>query len=75
LAKVFNVLYFFGLALSLTFIIFAKFSGFDRDKNFYPAILIVIAAYYVLFAIISGYSVLREQLIAFVFSHSGVWRI
>lgn len=58
---------FLGFALSLTVIIFAKFSGFDRDKSFYPTILIVIAAYYVLFAIISGHSVLRELLIALVF--------
>lgn len=58
---------FIGLVLSLSVIIFAKFSGFDRDKSFYPTILIVIAAYYVLFAIISGHSVLRELLIASVF--------
>lgn len=36
---------FLGIALSLTVIIFAKFSGFDRDKSFYPTILIVIGAY------------------------------
>jgi hypothetical protein len=28
--------------------------GFDRDRAFYPAVLIVIASYYVLFAAMSG---------------------
>jgi hypothetical protein len=28
--------------------------GFDRDRAFYPIVMIVIAAYYVLFAVMSG---------------------
>ena len=28
--------------------------GFDRDRSFYPVVLIVIASYYVLFAVMGG---------------------
>lgn len=68
---------FLGIALSLTVIIFAKFSGFDRDKSFYPTILIVIAVYYILFAInhIWAFGVARTAYSFGIFSHSGVWRI
>ena len=33
---------------------FAAFSGFDRDRAFYPTALIVIASYYVLFAVMGA---------------------
>lgn len=41
-----------GLALAFGVGIFATVSGFDRDRAFYPTVLIVIASYYCLFAII-----------------------
>ena len=45
--------------------LFARFVGFDRDRAFYPTVLMVIASYYVLFAAMSdsvrGYWVYRRN--------------
>ena len=46
--------YLIGLALASAVIGLAAGAGFDHDRSFPPAILIVIASYYVLFAIIGG---------------------
>jgi hypothetical protein len=46
--------YVVGVVLSLAVAVFARWVGFDRDRAFYPAVLIVIASYYVLFAAMSG---------------------
>jgi len=43
--------------------------GFDRDRAFYPAVLIVIASYYVLFAVMIGSieTVLLESIVMTLF--------
>src|SRR5918992_209887 len=46
--------YVVGLVLSAVVAVFARFVGFDRDRAFYPTVMIVIALYYVLFAVMSG---------------------
>ena len=48
---------------------FARFTGFDRDRVFYPTLLIVIATYYILFAAMgsSPLTVAVESCIAGVF--------
>jgi hypothetical protein len=46
--------YVVGTALSIGVALFARSVGFDRDRAFYPAVLIVIASYYVLFAAMNG---------------------
>ena len=43
-----------GILLSLGVAVFARRTGLDRDRAFYPTVLIVIALYYVLFAVMSG---------------------
>jgi hypothetical protein len=43
-----------GILLSLTVAVFARRTGFDRDRAFYPTVVIVVAAYYVLFAAMTG---------------------
>lgn len=43
-----------GLVLSLGVAVFARRTGLDRDRAFYPTVLIVVALYYVLFAVMSG---------------------
>jgi hypothetical protein len=43
-----------GIALAFVVSGFARVTGFDRDRAFYPAMAIVIASYYVLFAVMSG---------------------
>jgi hypothetical protein len=46
--------YVVGIVLSMGVALFARRVGFDRDRAFYPTVLIVIASYYVLFAAMSG---------------------
>lgn len=46
--------YLVGLVLSVGVAVFARRVGFDRERAFYPVVLIVIASYYVLFAAMSG---------------------
>jgi hypothetical protein len=46
--------YVIGMVLSAGVAVFARVVGFDRDRAFYPTVMIVIAAYYVLFAVMSG---------------------
>lgn len=33
---------------------FARVAGLDRDRSFYPTVLVVVASYYVLFAVMGG---------------------
>jgi hypothetical protein len=46
--------YLVGVILGLIVGGFATTSGFDRDRAFYPTVLIVIASYYALFAIMGA---------------------
>ena len=46
--------YLIGVALALGVSVFAALAGFDRDRAFYPTLLVVIASYYVLFAAMIG---------------------
>jgi hypothetical protein len=43
--------YLIGVILTLAVVVFAAVVGFDRDGAFYPTVLIVIASYYALFAV------------------------
>jgi hypothetical protein len=43
-----------GVVLALAVGVFATTTGLDRDRAFYPVVTIVIAAYYVLFAIMGN---------------------
>ena len=46
--------YIIGIVLALVSVVQARLAGLDRDRAFYPTILIVVATYYVLFAVIGG---------------------
>jgi hypothetical protein len=46
--------YLIGLILSLAVAGSAAVIGFDRERAFYPTVLIVIASYYVLFAVMGA---------------------
>jgi hypothetical protein len=48
--------YLIGLILSMAVAAFATAIGLDRERAFYPTVLIVIASYYVLFAVMGGSS-------------------
>ena len=46
--------YLIGVVLAAVVCAFAMLAGFDRDRVFYPTLLIVIATYYVLFAVLGS---------------------
>jgi len=58
--------YLIGLILSLTVAGLATVVGFDRERAFYPTVMIVIASYYVLFAVMgaSKHTLIIEIIIA-----------
>ena len=43
-----------GVVLALVVSAYASWIGLDRDRAFYPTVLVVIASYYVLFAVMAG---------------------
>ena len=55
-----------GVLLGLVVGVFAQLVGLSRDRAFYPTVLIVVAFYYVLFAVMGGSTsvLLVETLIA-----------
>ncbi len=54
--------------------IFGRISGFERDRSFYPTVLIVIALLYLLFGAIDGRTsvILIESVFALLFSAAAV---
>jgi hypothetical protein len=66
--------YLIGLVLSAGVAVFARVVGFDRDRAFYPTVMIVIAAYYVLFAVMSGsvQTVVIESVVMTLFAAAAV---
>lgn len=53
-----------GVGLAPVVVLLGRWSGLDRDRAMYPITLIVIAAYYVLFATMGGQQALVAELIA-----------
>jgi hypothetical protein len=45
---------FIGATLALVVGLLARLSSFDRDRAFYPTVLLIVAHYYLLFGIVSG---------------------
>jgi hypothetical protein len=48
--------YLIGVVLAAVVCVFALLAGFDRDRVFYSTLLIVIATYYILFAVMGSSS-------------------
>ncbi|HTQ62670.1 MAG TPA: hypothetical protein VMI32_20760 [Candidatus Solibacter sp.] len=61
--------YLIGVVLGTGTCVFARLTGFDRERVLYPTMLIVIATYYLLFAVIarSSHAVTAESLLAGLF--------
>jgi hypothetical protein len=61
--------YVVGISTAVATAVFGRISGFERDRSFYPTILIVIALLYVLFATLDGRYpvVLAESAFALIF--------
>lgn len=45
-----------GLLVGLLVIKFANALGFERDRSFYPTVLIVVTSYYLMFAAMGGHT-------------------
>ena len=63
-----------GIVLSAGVAVFARYVGLDRDRAFYPTVMIVIASYYVLFAAMSGsvQTVVIESVVMVLFAAAAV---
>jgi hypothetical protein len=61
--------YLIGFVLAAAVCAFALFTGFDRDRVFYPTMVIVVAHYYVLFAVMgtSPHALAAESVAAGLF--------
>jgi hypothetical protein len=66
--------YVIGVTLSAFVAVFARHVGLDRDRAFYPTVMIVIALYYVLFAVMSGsvQTVVIEAVVMALFAAAAV---
>lgn len=63
---------FIGIALALAVFLFARLSGFDRDRAFYPTVTLIVAHYYVLFAVMGGQGLVPEILVMALFAAAAV---
>lgn len=61
--------YLIGVGLAAVVCAFAALTGFDRDRAFYPTLVTVIAAYYILFAAMASITpaLVLESLVAGAF--------
>jgi hypothetical protein len=59
-----------GILLAIGVAALAKFTRFDEDRSFYSTVLVIIASYYVLFAVLggTGHAFVWELVIAVAFS-------
>lgn len=66
--------YIVGFAVAALVALFAYFFKFDRDRSFYPTVLIVVASYYVLFATMAGSarSIVAEAIVMLLFVAAAV---
>ncbi|MEP7066616.1 MAG: hypothetical protein ABI889_11325 [Gemmatimonadota bacterium] len=58
-----------GIALALAVSAYAAWIGLDKDRAFYPAVLLVVASYYVLFSVMGANTrtTIQEILLAMIF--------
>jgi hypothetical protein len=66
--------YLIGMALATAVGLLATIVGFDRDRAFYPTVMIVIASYYVLFAVSGGTttSIVGETVVMSLFAGAAI---
>jgi hypothetical protein len=59
-----------GVLLAIAIAALAKVTRFDEERSFYSTVLVIIASYYVLFAVLGGssHALVWELVIAVVFS-------
>jgi len=61
--------YLAGIVIALVVSLFATRVGFDKERSFYPTVLVVVASYYGLFAVMGGsvQAILSESAVMVVF--------
>jgi hypothetical protein len=52
----------FGVACAVVIAASGRITGFDKERGFYPTVLIVIASYYLLFAVMANDAIALETL-------------
>src|SRR5262245_53533085 len=59
-----------SVVLAIAIAALSKFTRFDEDRSFFPTVLVIIASYYVLFAVLGGsrHALVGELVIAVAFS-------
>lgn len=64
-----------GVAVALAVGVFGSLTGLDRERAFYPTILVAVASYYILFAVMSGsLQALGPELVIFaIFAGLAAW--
>ena len=64
-----------GIILAFGAALLGRKAGLDRDRAFYPTVLIVVASYYVLFAAIGGSTnaLMLESIVMAGFAIAAVW--
>jgi len=64
-----------GIGAALAVGVFGSLTGLDRERAFYPTILVVVASYYILFAVMAGsHSALGPELVIFaLFTAVAAW--
>jgi hypothetical protein len=67
--------YIFGIGVAAFVGLVASLVGFDKDRAFYPVVLIVIASYYILFAAMgaSASALIAESMVMTVFVALAIW--
>src|SRR5215211_5704241 len=70
-----------GIVAAVLSFLLGRIAGFDRDRAFYPTLLIIVASYYVLFAAMGGsaQTLVAESAVMAVFTAAAVaafrWRL
>ena len=64
-----------GLLLAVAVAAYAKFTRFDQDRSFYSTVLVIVASYYVLFAVMgdSTHALVQETIAGLIFSVAAVF--
>lgn len=64
-----------GISLALAISLLARLVGFDRERGFYPIVMIIIASYYALFAVMGGsvHALIPEGIAMTAFSLAAVF--
>jgi uncharacterized membrane protein HdeD (DUF308 family) len=64
-----------GVLLAVATAALAKFTRFEEERSFYSTVLVIIASYYVLFAVLGGssHALAWELVVAIVFSTVGIF--